>query len=329
MAQNKSDKCSNCGTELLHDENFCPNCGQKNTDLNLSLLEVLRDFSGDYFTFDSKLFKTLGPLIFKPGKVPKDYIDGKRASHIPPLRVFIFLSFITFFLWGLSFKNAPFDETSNELEAGDTTAALINTPKAFLDSINEANFVDLTIGPDSIEADTANYNTLSYFLDKTNDPKVVADSIVGDSSIVLRHLVYQTLRMYQAEKGSVTKYFLGNLSLVLLLLQPFFALLLKLFYIRRKSFFYIEHLVFSLYFHAFILVATTILYFLSFIFDSEYLILWLIFISMLYLFLAIKRFYEQSWFKSFVKTGGVSFVYLTLIFPAFMIAYLLLSLYFY
>jgi len=329
MAQNKSDKCYNCGTELLHDENFCPNCGQKNTDLNLSLLEVLRDFSGDYFTFDSKLFKTLGPLILKPGKVPKDYIDGKRVSHIPPLRIFIFLSFVTFFLWGLSFKKSPFDKASNDLKTGDTSVAQISSPTAFLDSINEANFVDLKIGPDSIELDTSASDALSFLLDKKNDPKVVADSIVSDSSVVLRHFVYQIVRMYQAEKGSVTKYFLGNLSLVLLLLQPFFALLLKLFYIRRKAFFYIEHLVFSLYFHAFILVATAILYFLSFIFDSEYLILWLIFISMLYLFLAIKRFYEQSWFKSFVKTSGVSFIYLTFVFPAFMIAYLLLSLYFY
>jgi hypothetical protein len=329
MAQNKSDKCSNCGIELLHEENFCPNCGQKNTDLNLSIIEVLKDFGGDYFTFDSKLFKTLGPLIIKPGKVPKEYIDGKRMSHIPPLRVFIFLSFVTFFLWGLSFKNSPFDESSNEFAEGDSTEVSLKNPKAILDSINDANFVDLTIGPDSNKSDSVISSDLLYMLDKKNDPKAVADSIAGDSSVVLKHLIFQAVRMYQAEKGSVTKYFLGNLSLVLLLLQPFFALLLKLFYIRRKSFFYIEHLVFSLYFHAFILLATTILYFLSFIVETEYLFLWLILVSMLYLFLAIKRFYEQSWVKSFFKTGGISFFYLAFIFPIFMVAYFLLSLYFY
>jgi hypothetical protein len=326
MAYNKSDKCPNCSFDLPNEENYCPNCGQKNTDLNLSLLEVLKDFSGDYFTFDSKFFATLGPLIIKPGKVPKDYIDGKRVSHIPPLRVFIFLSFITFFLWGLSFKNSPVNDAPNESSVEKTP---LQEGKAFIDSLNEANFVDVKIGPDSIPLDTSTNNTLSYVFDKKNDPKVVVDSLVGDSSVVLNHLAYQALRMYQAEKGTVTKYFLGNLSIVLLLLQPFFALLLKLFYIRRKSFFYIEHLVFSLYFHAFILLATAILYFLSFYIESEYLVLWLIFISILYLFFAIKRFYEQSWFKSFIKSGGISFIYLILIFPAFIIGYLLLSLYFY
>ena len=79
----------------------CPNCGQKNTDFNISVKELAVDFFGDLFSFDAKFFNTIPPLIFRPGKVPKDYIDGKRVNHIPPLRIFIFLSFISFFLWGL------------------------------------------------------------------------------------------------------------------------------------------------------------------------------------------------------------------------------------
>lgn len=328
MAQNKSNKCPNCGFDLLKDENYCPDCGQKNTDLNLSLLEIIKDFSGDYFTFDSKLFNTMGPLLIKPGKVPEDYIEGKRVSHIPPLRVFIFLSFITFFLWGLSFQGSSENDSEYTLvELTDSTTNHNN--QAFLDSINESNLLDIKFTDDSLTLDTNKREYLSYIFNKENDPLAIADSIVGDSNRVIKHFVYQGLRMYQAEKGTVTKYFLGNISIVLLLLQPFFALLLKLFYIRRKSFFYIEHLVFSLYFHSFILLSTIFLYFLYFFINSEFLILWLILISIVYLLIAVKRFYKQSWMKSIFKSVGVSFFYLTIIFPAFLITYLLLSLYFY
>lgn len=334
MISNKSDQCPNCGTQLPNEENFCPNCGQKNTDLNLSIWEVLKDFSGDYFTFDSKLFITLGPLIYKPGAVPKEYIEGKRVRHIPPLRIFIFLSFITFFLWGLSFQG---DKKDDQGDAEKNTIELLDsarTNQTYIDSLNEASdLIQWSSFKDSLSSDSnagnLNNTSFDYILNKENDPRAIADSIVGDSNRVIKHFMYQSLRMYQAEDGAVTKYFLGNISLVLLLLQPFFALLLKVFYIRRKSFFYIEHLVFSLYFHAFILLTTILLYFLSHFIDSNYLILWLIIIAMLYLILAIKRFYMQSWIKSFVKSGGISFLYLTIVFPAFMIAYLLLSLYFY
>lgn len=324
MVQNKSEVCSNCGTELLKEENYCPNCGQKNTDLNISLHELIHDFAGDYFTFDSKFFRTIGPLIFKPGFVAKNFIDGKRQRYIAPLRIFIFLSFITFFLWGLAFNKDTKEKEKNNVEMLDQSASSI------LDSINANNTIlTLNYNEDSLDTDSSANNSLSYILNKDNDAGEITDSIASDESEILRRFIYQGLRMYQAEEGSVSNYFMGNLSIVLLVLQPFFALLLKLFYFRKKSFFYIEHLVFSLYYHAFILLSTIILFILSFYLSSDYLILWLILISGLYLFLALKRFYNQSWGVSFIKSGLISFLYMAFIVPAFTIAYFVLSLYFY
>jgi hypothetical protein len=54
----------------------------------------------DYLAFDSKLFRSVVPLISKPGLITKEYLDGKRQQFIPPIRVFLFLSFVYF---GLSF----------------------------------------------------------------------------------------------------------------------------------------------------------------------------------------------------------------------------------
>lgn len=324
MIQNKSDSCFNCGYSLDNDENYCPNCGQKNTDLNISLGEVLKEFAGDYFTFDSKLFNTIGPLIIRPGRVPKEFIDGKRNTHIQPLRVFIFLSFITFFLWGLSFQGEQ-----EEAIDPDELIGNVNNNASFIDSLNNTTPINIKLTEDSNAVDTSVSPVFNYVLDKENSPQEIVDSLAKDNNEITKKLFLQGLRMYQAEKGTVKKYLMGNISLVLLLLQPIFAMLLKLFYIRRKSFFYIEHLVFSLYFHAFILLLTIILFFLSLYIDIDYLIILLVFLPFVYFILASKVFYGQSWGKTFLKGSLVSFIYLNLMFPASILTYLLLSLYFY
>lgn len=325
MIQNKSTVCSNCGTDLPDKENYCPNCGQKNTDLNISIKDIAKELGSDYFTFDSKFFNTLGPLLFKPGKVPKEYIDGKRVDHIPPLRMFIFLSFITFFLWGLSFDNNKSSDDSESVVADSTLVEDSNADQLTLNSFSDD--IGIQIALDSTVSDTS--GSLSYLLNKDLDPREIVDSIAFEESEVIKTFLYQALRMYQAEEGVVVKYFMGNLSLVLLFLQPFFALLLKLVYIRRKSFYYIEHLVFSLYFHAFILLITIGLFFISLYTSTSDLILWLLLLSLVYLAFALKRFYEQPWGKTLVKGAVISFTYLALIFPTFMLAYFILSLYFY
>lgn len=319
----------------MQDENYCPKCGQKNTDLNISVVELIKDFSGDYFTFDSKFFNTIGPLIYKPGKVPKEYIDGQRVNHIPPLRAFIFLSFITFFLWGLSFNRTEGDENNSEDTAGlinVTDSAIAN--EALVDSLKNADIFSIGTIEDSLSDDSISGASMDYIFDKSNSPRSITDSLASiDSTIykseIIKRFIFQSLRIYQAEEGVALKYFMGNLSIVLLFLQPFFALLLKLVYIRRKSFYYIEHLVFSLYFHAFILITTIVFYILSLYFNSDYFIFCLFLLSILYLYLAIKRFYAQSWGKTIIKGFIVSFLYLVIVFPAFILGYFVLSLYFY
>ena len=341
--------CSNCNQPLQQDENFCPNCGQKNTDLNISVRELAMDFFEDFFSFDTKFFNTIPPLIFKPGKVPKDYIDGKRVSHIPPLRIFIFLSFISFFLWGLSFKteddNKTVDDKSDADKIIDILADTSETEFLFVDTVetkvNQANKkgrVDTLIDGVNYSVDTDSAKNigldldkadLAYLLDKEKTPNEIVDSLAPNFTGFKRKAFIQALRVYQARDGEIKSYLMGNISMVLLLFQPFFALLLKLFYIRRKAFFYIEHLVFSLYFHAFILLLVILLFTLSFLVDLDFVVLLLMLSAFIYLILALKRFYMQSYGKTIFKGFLISGIYLLILFPASAVGYLLLSLYFY
>jgi hypothetical protein len=88
--------CLNCGTTL--GGQYCGNCGQRAAASRLiSIWELLRDAFGDLFELDSRLWRTLIPLMIRPGQLTRDYLMGRRARYMPPFRMYLVLS-IVFFL---------------------------------------------------------------------------------------------------------------------------------------------------------------------------------------------------------------------------------------
>ena len=90
-----TENCLNCG-EVLTGQH-CSHCGQRATVRVLSLWGMLRDVLGDITNFDSRLWRTLLPLAFRPGVLTQDYLRGRRASYTPPFRMYLILS-VAFFL---------------------------------------------------------------------------------------------------------------------------------------------------------------------------------------------------------------------------------------
>ena len=86
--------CLNCGTELRGQ--YCGHCGQRATSRLISLWELVRDAFGDLFEFDSRLWRTLTPLLIRPGRLTRDYLEGRRARYMPPFRMYLVLSVIFF-----------------------------------------------------------------------------------------------------------------------------------------------------------------------------------------------------------------------------------------
>ncbi len=97
-----TENCLNCGHKLADGDIFCALCGQKHSKKSGTVREFLVDFLGDYFTFDSKIFRSLIPLVLKPGFLTTEYLNGKRVSYIPPLRLYIFISIIFFIIFKIS-----------------------------------------------------------------------------------------------------------------------------------------------------------------------------------------------------------------------------------
>jgi len=90
--------CLNCGTALT--DRYCHNCGQENTEPKETIWTLVSHFFNDITHFDGKFFSTVKYLITKPGFLSAEYIKGRRASYLHPIRMYVFTSaffFIIFF----------------------------------------------------------------------------------------------------------------------------------------------------------------------------------------------------------------------------------------
>jgi len=104
----KDEICHNCHQQI-GDYNYCPNCGQMNSHRQIHLKHILNELIGDYFTFDNKFFKSIWPLVAKPGFLTKEYLSGRRAAYIFPLRLYIFTTFLFFLIVSLSSRIDPYN----------------------------------------------------------------------------------------------------------------------------------------------------------------------------------------------------------------------------
>ncbi len=91
------DRCQNCNNELTG--NFCSNCGQKRQERNdRKISTFIKNFFEESFSFDSKFLKSLKHLFISPGFLTHEYIVGKVASYVTPLKLYLFVSVVTFFV---------------------------------------------------------------------------------------------------------------------------------------------------------------------------------------------------------------------------------------
>ena len=173
VKNHKDVECRNCGFPLNGEENFCPNCGQKNDFRRINLGEMISQFFSGFFAFDNLFFRTLKPLLFKPGRVSKEYIEGKRKRYMNPFQLFLHTSIVFFIVLGLlntieKYKelNAPFEkEFSDDVvfinENGDYDEDLLETLYIKqLDSVFNHKFIENKAETFKIQRGDSVYNNL-------------------------------------------------------------------------------------------------------------------------------------------------------------------------
>ena len=90
--------CLNCGHPLDLTDRYCAYCGQMNTTKRLMLKDFFGEFFQSIFTYDSRFRYTLKDLLFKPGTITKNYVEGRRFTYANPFRFFLSLSIFYFIL---------------------------------------------------------------------------------------------------------------------------------------------------------------------------------------------------------------------------------------
>jgi len=86
--------CLNCGAEL--GGRYCARCGQKDSHLATSLRELLYEASRDFLDWDGRVVGTLRVLLSKPGELTAEFLRGRRASYLAPLRLYLICSIAYF-----------------------------------------------------------------------------------------------------------------------------------------------------------------------------------------------------------------------------------------
>lgn len=112
----KQNACLNCGAELNSVYNYCPLCGQENTDNKVSFKTLITDFFSNYLSFDSRFAKSINPFLFKPGYLTNEFINGHRVSFMHPIRLYLVMSLFYFFIISLPGRMEEEVIESNNIE---------------------------------------------------------------------------------------------------------------------------------------------------------------------------------------------------------------------
>jgi len=337
MEEKVTHECKNCSTET--EGQFCHFCGQRYHDHKESFGELVYEFASDFLHFDSRFFKTILPLIFQPGKLTKSYNEGKQRSQFHPIRLYLFSSFVYFFLF-FAFTNLD-DQGENE-----TTNNIKDT--FIIDSSNRMKLEDsLKIARQNIPDTAVQENSLSDLnknISGSVDNKIITnqdslfhlsyssdsyiDSLLHNKVTPGDYLKQQnklskenkagyferifTVRMLKINmKGQegrkelikeLTETFLHNIPKTLFFLLPLFALFLKMLYFRKKQFYYVDHAILSLHYFSLIFILLIVSkYILDAIFGTAiFTSLAFIWISV-YMLIAMKRLYGESWRRTILK----------------------------
>ena len=345
--------CKNCEKPFDKTYEFCPHCGQKDKD-ELTIGVLFYNTISNYFSFDARFFKSFFPLLFKPGYLAEKFIEGKRLLYLHPAQMYLFIAIVFFFLNSFRVNKWSSDLDANLAKTlntekivdsitGDSIKSSLNTikfdEKIKLDSIDkvelrkalEDNTFLTGMNEKQIDSILAieDFNTLDLSIgsfEKKLDSLIeldVPDEIIykefgleDNANTATKRFYRQGLKFYKQRKaGGLVHTFFDTIPIAMFFILPIFALILKLFY--RKSGRYAHHLVFSFYYFTFLFTVFSLILGINFVVDIPDWIDWLIVLStFIYLFLAMKRFYQQGWFKSFLKANLVTILFFPVAFIA-------------
>lgn len=356
--QIKGLECLNCGQPLSGTENFCSYCGQKNTIKKLSFSNFISNLFSGFFSYDSRFWTTFIPLLIKPGKVSKDYIEGKHVRFVNPFQLYLNISIIFFLLLGLTTRlDGNNKSINNIIEVSKNLDSISQKETKQIDSIltnvkeeiikenpNDSTKTEvITSFRDFLKLNNSNtteeytyhikndtlknisvFNKINDFYHYNNkfpnyNNEQALDSlgyaITSWNTFCYQQVINATknIKQLNTKDGveNLIKKITSYISISLFIFLPIFTLFLKAVYSRRK-FTYMEHLVFVFHTQTVFFLLLIIFYLLNFFVEMESASWVFTLIFLLYLYKALRYFYNQSRFKTIIKFILLNSLYLFL-----------------
>ena len=302
--------CINCNKELNLSDKFCPECGQStNNKLNLNVL--FADLIGNYLSFDARFFKTIIPLLFKPGYVAKAFINGKRKTYLHPGKIYLFISVLFFFLFSLSTRSFNSEINKNLYEEVFNDINVIHT-----DSTQDSTLIT----PINTLSDTTIIDTSASRITSLQQQQT---KLLESDNVFLQQLG----KIIETKGQNIFNVFFNLISIAIFLLVPIYALFLKLLFYKSYSF--TQHLVFSLYLFSFGFLVSTLYLGLYSWDENGYIMGGLCLLFFIYLTFSFKYFYNKTFTKSLLKASIQSLIFIGVLTPTTFILLIISSIYMY
>lgn len=323
LKERKEKTCLNCRIHVKG--RFCHRCGQENIEPKETVWHLVTHFFQDITHFDGKFFSSLKYLITKPGFLSKEYMIGRRASYINPIRMYVFTSAI-FFLVFFSFfridhkssfvKTDMNGKTYEQIEAMDSLTFDAFTKKINAEDKKPAlpmsraefkNYFDSSADQANVQFTPGKYRSKAEYDSLLRSGK-------KDHNWFERQLIYKNIEINEKFKGrrgeiytTFSEILLHSLPQMFFILLPLFAAILKLLYFRRKNYYYVNHGIFTIHFYIFSFIAMLIMFGLSKLNSSldwgfiTFIQVLLGFGILFYLYKAMRNFYQQRRAKTIIK----------------------------
>lgn len=332
--------CLNCGAEVP--EKYCSRCGQPNTEPKESFWHLVGHFFADITHYDSQLFLTLRYLITRPGFLTKEYMAGHRARYLNPVRLYVFISAVFFLvLFAMTNKEEKKEGgteavTMYRLHLADSLHhAADSMGSSGADSLRKADYRGIAaklIEPSDTAKDWSFFaafggaamkiqireNKYDHVEQYDSAQRLLPDTSKDKDQGLGRWFLRKTIQLKEENGGKgnlvMERNFQHDISKIMFILLPLVAFFSYLFY-DRKKYFYVQHAIFSIHFHSFLFI-----FFLVMLLVTKYipfsptggLITFVAMLLSIYLYLtvALRGAFGQSFGLSMLKALGISLLYI-------------------
>lgn len=346
LKQRKEKHCLNCNA-ITHGR-YCSVCGQENLEPQETVWHLISHIFNDITHFDGKFFSSLKYIITKPGFLSSEYMAGRRMAYLNPVRFYVFTSalfFLVLFTFFVGEKDVNFKAKLDDSFTKKDSIELINDFKeGGLDNLQikdkVRNYIDSfrLVEKNDTTKKKATFFHIDDHKNRSEYDSLYALGQIKDSYVkrILINKQFQLQEKYGTDVERQLEALKENIfhytPQILFLSLPFFALLLKLLYIRRKKYYYVAHAVFTIHFYIFVYIQLLLINIISKLAEFTkqgwlYNVTIVLGISIAYyLYRAMRIFYEQSRGKTIVKLIILSFA-LVFLFSFFAILLFGFSLY--